>query len=75
MVPLHQRRGNENYWDITTLFKIIIQIGVELQLVDLWWKGKRGEPLEKGGWKLPASYAGRRDYRLLSHVNRLTDNM
>ena len=40
------------------------------------WRGdKLGEPLQRGGKKPPARNAGGRDYLLISHVNRLTDNM
>ena len=53
----------------------IYQIGVELFEEDSWWGDDLGEPLLRGRWKLPATLVGRRDYRLLSHVNRLTDNM
>ena len=36
---------------------------------------KQGGPLERGGRKLPAKLVGRRDYHLISRVNRLVDNM
>ena len=53
----------------------LYQIGVELFEEGPWRRDDLGEPLKRGRWKLPATLVGRRDYRLLSHVNRLTDNM